>query len=131
MKLPGIWAKPRAKPAMGIDYQEAEKASVTLGDGTQQRRRSTNKRLRQAVHRHKPVARQGIQERLFTLAFSGLVYPQIWEDRVVDLEALRLQDGERLIAIASGGCNVLSYLAAAPITSRPSISIPRTSRSTS
>jgi S-adenosylmethionine-diacylglycerol 3-amino-3-carboxypropyl transferase len=79
-------------------------------------RRRRNRRLRQAVHRHKPATRQGIQERLFTLAFSGLVYPQIWEDPVVDLEALRLQPGERLIAIASGGCNVLSYLAAAPVT---------------
>lgn len=78
-------------------------------------RRVRNRRLRQAVHRHKPVSRQGIQERLFTLAFSGLVYPQIWEDPVVDLEALQLSPGEELIAIASGGCNVLSYLAAAPI----------------
>ena len=79
-------------------------------------RRQRNKRLRQAVHRHKAVTRQGIQERLFTLAFSGLVYPQIWEDPVLDLEALSLKEGERLVAIASGGCNVLSYLAAAPIS---------------
>jgi S-adenosylmethionine-diacylglycerol 3-amino-3-carboxypropyl transferase len=79
-------------------------------------RHERNKRLRQAVHRHKATSRQGIQERLFTLAFSGLVYPQIWEDPVVDLEALNLKEGEHLIAIASGGCNVLSYLAAAPVT---------------
>jgi S-adenosylmethionine-diacylglycerol 3-amino-3-carboxypropyl transferase len=78
-------------------------------------RRERNKRLKQAVHRHKATSRQGIQERLFTLVFSGLVYPQIWEDPVVDLEALNLKEGESLIAIASGGCNVLSYLAAAPI----------------
>jgi len=58
------------------------------GDGSRQRHRSKNKRLRQAVHRHKPVSKEGIQERLFTLAFSGLVYPQIWEDPLVDLEAL-------------------------------------------
>jgi S-adenosylmethionine-diacylglycerol 3-amino-3-carboxypropyl transferase len=79
-------------------------------------RRERNRRLRQAVHRHKATTRQGLQERLFTLAFSGLVYPQIWEDPVVDLEALDVKEGEHLIAIASGGCNVLSYLAAAPIT---------------
>lgn len=85
------------------------------GDGTQQRRRSKNKRLRQAVHRHKPISKQGIQERLFTLAFSGLVYPQIWEDPLVDLEALSLEEGQHLVAIASGGCNILSYLATAPI----------------
>jgi S-adenosylmethionine-diacylglycerol 3-amino-3-carboxypropyl transferase len=79
-------------------------------------RRNHNRRLRQAVHRHKLATRQGLQERLFTLAFSGLVYPQIWEDPVVDLEALALQEGERLIAIASGGCNVLSYLATVPVS---------------
>ena len=79
-------------------------------------RRQRNKRLRQAVHRHKAVTRRGIQERLFTLAFSGLVYPQIWEDPLVDLEALHLQEDEHLVAIASGGCNVLSYLAAAPVS---------------
>ncbi len=71
-----------------------------------------NHRLRTAVHRHKAASRQGLQERLFTMAFSGLVYPQIWEDPDIDLEALNLQRGEHLIAIASGGCNVLSYITA-------------------
>ncbi|MFN3867794.1 MAG: DUF3419 family protein [Hyphomicrobiaceae bacterium] len=91
----------------------ASTEQVTTGDmaGAQPR----NTRLRQAVHRHKPTSKQGLQERLFTLAFSGLVYPQIWEDPVVDLEALQLQDGEHLVAIASGGCNVLSYLASADV----------------
>lgn len=87
--------------------------AIAAEDATLGRERNT--RLRQAVHRHKATSRQGIQERLFTLAFSGLVYPQIWEDPVVDLEALSLQEGEHLVAIASGGCNVLSYLASAPI----------------
>src|SRR5262245_15896851 len=72
-------------------------------------------RLKSAVHRHKAASNKGIQERLFTLAFSGLVYPQIWEDPVVDLEALKLKDGEHLVAIASGGCNILSYLTAADV----------------
>jgi S-adenosylmethionine-diacylglycerol 3-amino-3-carboxypropyl transferase len=31
------------------------------------------------------------------------------------LEALSLKDGEHLVAIASGGCNILSYLATVPI----------------
>jgi len=79
------------------------------------RLRARNQRLRQAVHRHKAISRQGIQERLFTLAFSGLVYPQIWEDPVVDIEAMDLKDGEHIIAIASGGCNILSYLTAADV----------------
>ena len=74
-----------------------------------------NTRLKQAVHRHKPISKRGIQERLFTLAFSGLVYPQIWEDPLIDLEALALGDGEHLVGIASGGCNILSYVTAADI----------------
>ncbi|MDH4982764.1 DUF3419 family protein [Hyphomicrobium sp. D-2] len=78
-------------------------------------RRGRNQRLRQAVHRHRAVTRQGLQERLFTLAFSGLVYPQIWEDPIVDLEALNLREDEHLVAIASGGCNVFSYLATVPV----------------
>ncbi len=92
----------------------ATQDAVTTEEGSLRRQR--NKRLRQAVHRHKAVTRQGIQERLFTLAFSGLVYPQIWEDPIVDLEALGLKSGERLVAIASGGCNALSYLAASPVS---------------
>lgn len=76
---------------------------------------SKQARLKQAVHRHKPISRRGIQERLFTLAFSGLVYPQIWEDPLIDLEALALEDGAHLVGIASGGCNILSYLTAADV----------------
>jgi S-adenosylmethionine-diacylglycerol 3-amino-3-carboxypropyl transferase len=75
---------------------------------------ATRRNLGAAVHRHKALSRRGLQERVFTLAFRRLVYPQIWEDPVVDMEALRLGPGDRLVAIASGGCNVLSYLAAGP-----------------
>jgi S-adenosylmethionine-diacylglycerol 3-amino-3-carboxypropyl transferase len=77
--------------------------------------RSTNHRLRRAVHRHKAISRRGIEERLFTFAFSGLVYPQIWEDPLVDLEALALKPGEHVAAIASGGCNILSYVTAVDV----------------
>jgi S-adenosylmethionine-diacylglycerol 3-amino-3-carboxypropyl transferase len=56
----------------------------------------------------------GLRERLFTLAFQGLVYPQIWEDPVVDMEALAIQPDDHIVAIASGGCNVLSYLTENP-----------------
>jgi len=76
--------------------------------------RETNRGLGAAVHRSRPFSRRGIQERLFTLAFRNLVYPQIWEDPVVDMEALRLGPKDRIAAIASGGCNVLSYLVADP-----------------
>ena len=82
---------------------------------TQAARAATRDGLEAAVHRHKAVSRAGLSERMFTLAFRGLVYPQIWEDPVVDMEALALAPGHRLVAIASGGCNALSYLAAAPV----------------
>ncbi len=74
-----------------------------------------HQKVRKAVHRHKALSGQGVQERLFTLAFSGLVYPQIWEDPVVDMEAMQLKDGETITAIASGGCNIMSYLTAADV----------------
>ena len=67
-----------------------------------------------AVRRSKPLSAEGLRERLFTMAFSNLVYAQIWEDPAVDLEALALNGDSRIIAIASGGCNVLSYLTASP-----------------
>lgn len=68
-----------------------------------------------AVHHHSFLSRAGISERIFTNAFSGLVYPQIWEDPVVDIEAMTLTSGHHIVAIASGGCNILSYLTAAPV----------------
>jgi S-adenosylmethionine-diacylglycerol 3-amino-3-carboxypropyl transferase len=70
--------------------------------------------LKRAVHRSRPVSRDGVLERLFTLAFRGLVYPQIWEDPVIDMEAMALGPGHHVVTIASGGCNVLSYLTASP-----------------
>jgi S-adenosylmethionine-diacylglycerol 3-amino-3-carboxypropyl transferase len=74
--------------------------------------RRRNHRLAEAVHRYGAASRKGLEERFFTFAFSGLVYPQIWEDPVVDLEAMALKPGDRVAAIASGGCNVLSYVTA-------------------
>jgi S-adenosylmethionine-diacylglycerol 3-amino-3-carboxypropyl transferase len=71
-------------------------------------------KLKQAVHRASATSRQGILERMFTFAFKHLVYPQIWEDPDVDLKALRLDPDSRVVTIASGGCNVLSYLTADP-----------------
>lgn len=68
-----------------------------------------------AVHQSRLLSKTGLCERAFTLAFSGLVYPQIWEDPEVDLEALALEPGMKMVTIASGGCNVMSYAAAAPI----------------
>jgi S-adenosylmethionine-diacylglycerol 3-amino-3-carboxypropyl transferase len=50
----------------------------------------------------------------FAFAFRGLVYAQIWEDPAIDMEALDIRPDSRMVAIASGGCNVLSYLVADP-----------------
>ena len=70
--------------------------------------------LEQAAHTRPAATKRGALERLFTLMFKGFVYNQIWEDPAVDLAALELRPHHRLITIASGGCNVLNYLAADP-----------------
>ena len=77
-------------------------------------RRATTTGLNIAVHRSKPFSRAGLLERLFTFAFRGLVYPQIWEDPVVDMAALGIKPTDHIVAIASGSCNILSYLTADP-----------------
>lgn len=66
------------------------------------------------VHRRPALTAAGLTERLFSRLFHGLVYPQIWEDPVPDMAALRIGAGQRLAVIASGGCNMMSYLTAGP-----------------
>lgn len=75
---------------------------------------AAHRNITRAVHRHRHLSRQGVLERAFTFAFRGLVYAQIWEDPEVDMEALAIGPDSHVVAIASGGCNVLSYLAADP-----------------
>jgi S-adenosylmethionine-diacylglycerol 3-amino-3-carboxypropyl transferase len=70
--------------------------------------------LERAAHQRPATTKRGALERIFTLMFQGFVYNQIWEDPDVDLDALELKPHHRLITIASGGCNVLNYLAADP-----------------
>ncbi len=77
-------------------------------------RAESHGRLKEAVRRHRVLSREGLLERLFERLFRGLVYTQIWEDPEIDLEALALGPDCRIVAIASGGCNVLSYLTADP-----------------
>ncbi|NCN83772.1 MAG: DUF3419 family protein [Sphingomonadales bacterium] len=60
------------------------------------------------------TSKAGLLERVFALAFRGLVYPQIWEDPVADMEALDIRTDHHIVTIASGGCNALSYLRANP-----------------
>jgi S-adenosylmethionine-diacylglycerol 3-amino-3-carboxypropyl transferase len=74
----------------------------------------TNLLLERAAVSRPLASGRGLLERLFTLMFQGFVYNQIWEDPAVDLEALALAPQHHLVTIASGGCNILNYLAASP-----------------
>jgi S-adenosylmethionine-diacylglycerol 3-amino-3-carboxypropyl transferase len=74
----------------------------------------STRRLKAAIEARDGTAFERALDRLFTFAFKGLVYPQIWEDPEIDLEALDLRPASRMVAIASGGCNILSYLIAGP-----------------
>lgn len=70
--------------------------------------------LKSAVRRSPVFSARGVLERLFCSWFSGMVYNQIWEDPRVDMEAMDLGPGHRVLTIASGGCNILHYLTADP-----------------
>ena len=67
-----------------------------------------------AVVRQASEGSAKLLDKAFALAFRGLVYAQIWEDPVVDMQGLDIQPDSRIITIASGGCNALSYLTANP-----------------
>ncbi|WP_018688341.1 DUF3419 family protein [Ahrensia kielensis] len=67
-----------------------------------------------AVQRNKALSIDGILERMFAKTFTGLVYPQIWEDPEQDMKALNIQHTDHVVTIASGGCNIMSYLTAQP-----------------
>jgi S-adenosylmethionine-diacylglycerol 3-amino-3-carboxypropyl transferase len=77
-------------------------------------RAESHARLKEAIRRNPVLSRDGLLERLFERLFRGLVYTQIWEDPEIDLEALALTPDCHIVAIASGGCNVLSYLSGDP-----------------
>ena len=72
----------------------------------------SKKLLKDAVYGKKKKV--SLYDRIFAYWFERLVYPQIWEDPVVDLKALNLKPTDHLITIASGGCNALSYLTVSP-----------------
>lgn len=73
-----------------------------------------NRKLKAALLRHKAFSKEGLSERLFGLLFSGLVYPQIWEDPDLDMQAMELEPHHRIVTIGSGGCNMLAYLSKSP-----------------
>jgi S-adenosylmethionine-diacylglycerol 3-amino-3-carboxypropyl transferase len=96
-----------------INYRTAN-LEIKVTESSVSLRRDTADHLRAAVHRNKTLSKTGILERTFTLAFRNLVYPQIWEDPVIDMEALAIKPDDHIVTIASGGCNVMSYLTANP-----------------
>lgn len=71
-------------------------------------------RLRSAVGYGRSLAPANILNAVFAALFKGLVYPQIWEDPEVDMAALAIASDSHVVAIASGGCNILTYLSANP-----------------
>lgn len=70
--------------------------------------------IKDAVYENRAFSLGTLSERSFAFLFRGLVYPQIWEDPVCDMAALGLSGEDDIICIASGGCNVMSYLTAQP-----------------
>jgi S-adenosylmethionine-diacylglycerol 3-amino-3-carboxypropyl transferase len=72
------------------------------------------KLIGQAAVSARGLSASALLERAFAFAFRGLVYPQIWEDPVADMEGLAIGPGDHVVTIASGGCNALSYLTADP-----------------
>lgn len=63
---------------------------------------------------NKVTTKRGFQERMFTAAFSGFVYPQIWEDPEIDIPAMKIDKTTRIMTICSGGCNMMNYLTESP-----------------
>jgi len=76
--------------------------------------RAASQLITGAVVRTEATRKARLLDKAFALAFKGLVYAQIWEDPVADMEALEIGPDSRVITIASGGCNALSYLTANP-----------------
>lgn len=75
---------------------------------------TTRAMLKEAVHANKIYSKKGMLERMFTMMFQGFVYPQIWEDPELDMEAMELDETHRIMKISSGGCNILNYLTENP-----------------
>lgn len=70
--------------------------------------------IENAVVRDEASRKTRLLDKAFAMAFKGLVYAQIWEDPVADMAAMEITPDSRIITIASGGCNALSYLTADP-----------------
>ncbi|MBV6634632.1 MAG: DUF3419 family protein [Mameliella sp.] len=75
---------------------------------------TTSDLIGEAVYQNRSFSFASLSDRVFARLFRGLVYPQIWEDPVCDMTALGLGREDHVVCIASGGCNMMSYLTARP-----------------
>ncbi|MBO9603659.1 MAG: DUF3419 family protein [Novosphingobium sp.] len=75
---------------------------------------ATGRLVEKAAVSSKGFTPTALLERAFALAFRGLVYPQIWEDPIADMDGLQIGPGDHVVTISSGGCNAFSYLTASP-----------------
>ena len=99
---------------IGGKLNNARKRAGLRGERKIGARKFRHDQLRKAVFQDDGQNRRGLLDKAFSLAFRGLVYAQIWEDPDIDLEAMQLGPEHELVTIASGGCNVMSYLIADP-----------------
>ena len=97
-----------AKPCWSIIGGKADDTDVSFFPDAKQYRRVSIIRLRDSI------SLRSWQNAVFRRVTKGLIYSQIWEDPVIDLEALRIESHHRVMTIGSGGCNALSYLVADP-----------------
>lgn len=70
--------------------------------------------IQSAVRQKEASKKQSVLQKLFAVWFDAFVYNQIWEDPQVDLKALKLDAGSRVLTISSGGCNALNYSLESP-----------------
>jgi S-adenosylmethionine-diacylglycerol 3-amino-3-carboxypropyl transferase len=100
-----------------LDNSSTARKLDTVQDNTpslKQVKKQRNDLLNAAVLKNSAISHRGLQERLFSYLFRGFVYPQIWEDPEIDMEAMQLNSSSRIFTIASGGCNIMNYLTASP-----------------
>lgn len=91
-----------------LNWKKAEDSDTSFFTGAKQHRRVIMMRLSGSF------SVRGWQGAVFRRVTKGLIYTQIWEDPVIDLEALSIESHHRVMTIGSGGCNALSYLIADP-----------------
>lgn len=95
---------------------QAKSADIEVDQTSVNNDKPNHKLLDSAVQEHHKVdIKRSFLDKLFILAFRGFVYPQIWEDPEVDLDALKIEKNKsKIMTIASGGCNIMNYLTEEP-----------------